>query len=47
MLTYITVDVELDIEVIGPHDSVDTKNDVIDENPKAQKEDTEIPALTN
>ena len=45
-LTYIAVDVELEIGVVGPYDSIDAIGKVLPEKPEAQKHNTEIPALS-
>ena len=46
-LTDIAVNVKLDIGVIGPYDSIHTVSQTLEEEPEAQKRDTEVPALPN
>ena len=47
LLANITVNVELNIGIVRPYDSVDTIHQIIQEEPKTQEGDTKIPALSN
>ena len=45
VLTDITVDVELNIGVVRPYDSVYTQGEVLEEKPEAEKNDAEVRTL--
>ena len=45
--TNIAVNVEFNVEIVGPDDGIDPADQVLEEKPEAQKGDTEVPALTD